>query len=203
MTRDEAKQALLNCGLRQALLTNPSMLAYWKKIVKDLGRTDAWAQSLMGLPEDTDEAHRIFWETLGLNDEERQRLMGAIMKVHTPEEEEQWGASLYGVINKNCGHDIAAMFNRHINPKKAKPGIYKYVKVDGKWYVFSIDRSHKQVAAEVGVYPEAAGYIEVYDEYVKFDDPWSSTLKLGTTEDQEKELAELFGKKIKDRYEWP
>lgn len=113
MTRDEAKQALLNCGLRQALLTNPNMLAYFRVFLQDLGRTDTWAQSVLNLPEDADEAHRIFWETLGLSNEERQRLMDEIMKVNSPEEEERRNASLYDVVNKHCGYDIAAIFHRH------------------------------------------------------------------------------------------
>lgn len=90
-----------------------------------------------------------------------------------------------------------------IDPKTAPTGLYKYVKVDNKWYVFPIVYSHAEIVTQVGNTPEAAGYISVFDDYVKFDDPWSSTLKLGTTQGQEKELAELFGKRIKDRYEWP
>ena len=93
--------------------------------------------------------------------------------------------------------------NMFYDPKTTPPGLYKYVKTGGQWYVFNIDPSHAQIAADKGGTPEAAGYISVFDNYVKFDDPWSSTLKLGTTEDQKKELAALFGKRIKDRYEWP
>lgn len=89
------------------------------------------------------------------------------------------------------------------DPITTPPGVYKYVKAGGKWYVFDITYSHREVAANVEGEPEAAGFIGVYDDFVKFDDPWSSTLKLGTTDDQKKELAALFAKRIKDRHEWP
>ena len=83
------------------------------------------------------------------------------------------------------------------DPKVIKPGIYKYVKAGGKWHVFDIMYSHKEVANEVKGEVEAAGFVSVFEEFVRFDDPWSSTLKIGTTEEQEQELANLIGKVLR------
>lgn len=86
------------------------------------------------------------------------------------------------------------------DPKALKPNIYKYLKANGKWHIFDIMYSHKEVADEISGKTEAAGFIGVFENFVRFDNPWSSTLQIGTTEEQEHEMATLVGLPHRDRY---
>jgi hypothetical protein len=85
------------------------------------------------------------------------------------------------------------------DPATLKPDVHKCLKIDGKWYIFGIDYTHREVAREIGEKVEAAGYVGVFDTFIRFDDPWSSTLKIGITKDHEQELAKLIGKPVRDR----
>lgn len=87
------------------------------------------------------------------------------------------------------------------DPATLKQDVYKCLKVDGKWYIFWIDYTHHEVAREIGGKVEASGYVSVFDTFVRFDDSWSSTLKIGVTQEQQKELAEIIGKPLRGIYD--
>ena len=65
--------------------------------------------------------------------------------------------------------------------------MYKYVRYEDNTFTFcdgcSMSHSHKQMADEAGKKPISAGSISVRFKEWRFYDGWSSTLKIGSKDD--------------------
>jgi hypothetical protein len=71
----------------------------------------------------------------------------------------------------------------------------KYVRI-GNAYRFALDAdwhtpSHSQMV-KIGETAKSAGSFKLYQDRFAWEDSWSSTLKLGSVQDDEKNLTELF-----------
>lgn len=75
-----------------------------------------------------------------------------------------------------------------------KPGIYKFVRVNGAYRFCSVMNQHSDLVA-TGEEAESAGIVMIFDTSWRFGDfNYSSTLRVGTDENDEPALTKIIGK---------
>jgi len=84
-----------------------------------------------------------------------------------------------------------------------KPGLYKFVEIDGKEIRFVesylYGPTHKDLVKE-GEKATAAGLVSVFDNYWKLYDSYSMSLKIGCSASIIPRLSQIIGKEFED--EW-
>jgi len=82
-------------------------------------------------------------------------------------------------------------------------GTWKFVKVNGEYRWIEVDMwgggQHKE-AVNDGETAEAAGTINIFDNYWRMVDSYSMTLKIGITMTTKDEITSLLNKPEKERY---
>ena len=82
-----------------------------------------------------------------------------------------------------------------------KPGLYKFVEINGEEIRFVESFLHgpsHQSLVELGDKATAAGLVSIFDKHWKLADTYSISLRIGCNESIVPRLTQIIGKKFKD-----
>lgn len=84
--------------------------------------------------------------------------------------------------------------------KDIQDGIMKFVKVNNEYRFVDGNYAHCTLAAE-GEVAESAGTFFIFPDYLRIEDSYSSTLRIGARDEDWEHVRQVFGRPLKGKWE--